>query len=82
MAATPYDASAAMATIRRVVYELYGSTSEEIPFLYGGSVTSTNVSQFVEIPNIDGVLVGSASLIAREFLDIVFQTLKAKDKGN
>jgi triosephosphate isomerase len=82
MAATPDDASAAIAAIRRVVYELYGPTSEEIPFLYGGSVTSTNVSQFVEIPNIDGVLVGSASLIAREFLDIAFRTFKAKVKGN
>jgi triosephosphate isomerase len=82
-AATSNDASVVVNIIRRGVYELYGPNSEQIPILYGGSVTSNNVSEFVEMPNIDGVLVGSASLIAQEFLDIVFQTFKAKVvKGN
>ena len=38
--------------------------------LYGGSVSATNVLQFLEQPNIDGFLVGSASLRASEFRDI------------
>lgn len=77
-AATSNDASAVIDIIRRVISELYGPSSKQIPVLYGGSVTSTNVSEFVELPNIDGVLVGSSSLTAQEFLNIVFQTSKAK----
>ncbi|MCL5970593.1 MAG: triose-phosphate isomerase [Patescibacteria group bacterium] len=42
--------------------------------LYGGSVTSKNVRTFTEMPNIDGVLVGSASLDPLEFAKIIEQT--------
>lgn len=43
----------------------------EIPVLYGGSVTSDNVKSFTSMPNIDGVLVGGASLDPLEFLKII-----------
>lgn len=39
--------------------------------LYGGSVTSSNVKSFTQMPNIDGVLVGTASLDPLEFLEII-----------
>lgn len=39
--------------------------------LYGGSVTSKNVKQFTQMPNIDGVLIGRASLDAKEFYAII-----------
>lgn len=39
--------------------------------LYGGSVTADNVGSFTKMPNIDGVLVGKASLDAREFYEII-----------
>lgn len=39
--------------------------------LYGGSVTSKNVKEFTQMPNIDGVLVGGASLDAQEFYAII-----------
>ena len=39
--------------------------------LYGGSVASKNVNSFTQMPNIDGVLVGSASLDANEFLEVI-----------
>jgi len=39
--------------------------------LYGGSVTSKNVKDFTQMPNIDGVLVGAASLDAKEFYEII-----------
>lgn len=39
--------------------------------LYGGSVTSDNVKNFIDMPNIDGVLVGGASLDAQEFYKII-----------
>src|SRR3990167_3637702 len=43
----------------------------EIHVLYGGSVTSSNVASFTKVANIDGVLVGKASLDPLEFLEIV-----------
>ena len=46
-------------------------TMEDTPVLYGGSVTSENVNSFTKMPNIDGVLVGGASLDALEFLGII-----------
>lgn len=42
--------------------------------LYGGSVTSKNVSEFTKMPNINGVLVGGASLDAQEFYSIIQNT--------
>lgn len=42
--------------------------------LYGGSVTSKNVKEFTQMPNIDGVLIGRASLDAQEFYKIIQKT--------
>jgi triosephosphate isomerase (TIM) len=39
--------------------------------LYGGSVTGSNVNTFTQMPSIDGVLVGGASLDAESFMQIV-----------
>ncbi len=45
---------------------------QSVPYvLYGGSVTAENVSHFTSLPNIDGVLVGGASLDAQEFFKII-----------
>lgn len=41
------------------------------PVIYGGSVTSGNVGSFTQMPNIDGVLPGKASLDAKEFTRII-----------
>lgn len=43
----------------------------QIPVLYGGSVTSNNINSFTKMPNVDGALVGKASLDAMEFLEII-----------
>jgi len=43
---------------------------EEPRILYGGSVSASNVSQFMHLPTVDGVVVGSASLKAKEFIEI------------
>jgi len=43
----------------------------QIPVLYGGSVIPANISAFSEMPNIDGVLIGGASLDAKEFYAII-----------
>ena len=73
-AATPADAQATMAFLRRILGELYGgSTAQALRLLYGGSVTRDNIAPFLEEPDIDGALVGGASLRAEEFLGIVEQ---------
>jgi triosephosphate isomerase len=48
--------------------------AEEIRILYGGSVTGSNIEGFIIESDIDGALVGGASLKADEFLTIVKQT--------
>ena len=45
-----------------------------IRILYGGSVNSGNIAGYIRQPEIDGALVGGASLRAQEFCDIVFAT--------
>lgn len=50
----------------------YFKTTFRVPVvLYGGSVTAANVNSFTKMPNIDGVLVGKASLDPLEFLQII-----------
>jgi len=49
-----------------------------VRILYGGSVTAANIAEFIEQPEIDGALVGGASLKAGEFLSIVKQTSSSK----
>lgn len=58
--------------IRRQLQQLLGETvAQQIPILYGGSVTSANAKEYVHQPEIDGLLVGSASLDVEEFVRIV-----------
>ena len=48
--------------------------SRELRILYGGSVTGDNIIEYVKQSEIDGALVGGASLKADQFLNIVKQT--------
>jgi triosephosphate isomerase len=57
--------------IRPALSDLFGvETSQSIRILYGGSVTASNASEFFTQPEIDGALVGGASLKADEFIGI------------
>jgi triosephosphate isomerase len=60
--ATPQDASAAHAAIRAELRTLAGPAGEEIPILYGGSVNAANASALLAAHDVDGLLVGGASL--------------------
>ena len=53
-------------------------TAEEIRLLYGGSVTGNNIAEFIAESDIDGALVGGASLKADEFVSIVRQAASLK----
>src|SRR5262245_32129466 len=70
--ATPADAQAMHATIRRTLAELYGAeAAAQLRIQYGGSVKPDNVDELMAQPDIDGALVGGASLTADSFLRIV-----------
>ncbi|MGW2090994.1 triose-phosphate isomerase [Promicromonospora sukumoe] len=69
--ATPEDAQEVCGAIRRVLGELCDQTvAEGIRVLYGGSVKSGNVAQIMAQPDVDGALVGGASLDPEEFAKI------------
>lgn len=56
--------------VARVVVKLRELVHDETPILYGGSVSSKNIKGYAERPEIDGVLVGGASVRASEFIKI------------
>ena len=59
------------AFVRSVVRNKYGSEADEIPILYGGSVKAGNARELFACPDVDGGLVGGASLVASDFIEIV-----------
>lgn len=70
--ATPLDAQQVCNGIRRYVEELLGSAAaEQVRIQYGGSVKASNVAEIMAQPDIDGALVGGASLNPEEFARIV-----------
>jgi triosephosphate isomerase (TIM) len=71
-AATPEGANTTGALIRRTVAELGGPVvAEGLQVQYGGSVTPDNFAAFIAQPDIDGALLGGASLKADQFVEIV-----------
>jgi triosephosphate isomerase len=70
--ATPEDADAVHAYIRTVIASLYGEAAAKTMVIqYGGSVKADNAAELMAKPNIDGALVGGASLKAETFVPIV-----------
>ena len=77
--ATGKQSNEVIGLIRSRIAELYGEiAAQDVRILYGGSVTSDNIAEFGQQPEIDGALVGGASLKADEFLSIVRQTAEIK----
>ena len=69
--ATSEDANNSIKAIRKKISEIYGSVAEDVIIQYGGSVKSTNAKELFETSDIDGALVGGASLKVDEFAKIV-----------
>lgn len=70
--ATPDQADDAHATVRSVLDDLFGDgAGEQTRVIYGGSVKPNNVQKLMAQPNIDGALVGSASLNSEDFVEII-----------
>ncbi len=80
-AATGPRSNETIGLIRHNVARLYHrQIADEVRILYGGSVTAENIAEFVAQPEIDGALVGGASLKAGQFVSIVQQTAKIKGR--
>jgi triosephosphate isomerase len=67
---TTADVEAMHADIRRVLGDLVGAEAPSIRILYGGSVKPGNAKELLGVANVDGALVGGASLVAKDFLGI------------
>jgi triosephosphate isomerase len=71
VAASPADAQAGGTLIRSILRERFGARADEVPVLYGGSVTAANAAELFALPDVDGALVGGASLKPDDFAEIV-----------
>lgn len=69
--ATAEDANDVIAYIREVVASLYGELADDVRIQYGGSVKPANVSEIMGQSDIDGALVGGASLAANDYVELV-----------
>lgn len=65
------DAEKMCREIRNVIDEKYGEISQKTRILYGGSVKPSNAGEILSKENIDGVLVGGASLKTSDFIEII-----------
>jgi triosephosphate isomerase len=71
--ATPEDAAEIHTVLRRILGTLFDTEAASMtPILYGGSVQPSNARELLDAENVDGVLVGGASLEADSFLSIIF----------
>ena len=72
-AVEPAEAEAAHQVIWQTLFDFFPSelVKNNMSVIYGGSVDSDNVSSFTNLQNTNGVLVGTASLDAKEFIDLV-----------
>ncbi len=78
-AATSAQANSTIKFIRDTISDMWGKdTASQIRILYGGSVTASNTAELMGQAEIDGALVGGASLKAADFVSIVQQAARAK----
>ena len=57
--------------VRETLREMFGDVADEIRVLYGGSVKPVNVKEYLSCPNVDGALVGGASLKIESFEELL-----------
>ncbi|MFD1040144.1 triose-phosphate isomerase [Virgibacillus byunsanensis] len=71
LSAEPEQAQVVHHVIRETLHHSFGEIAEQVPILYGGSVNQKNAHSLSEMKDIDGALVGGASLDAENFSTIV-----------
>lgn len=67
----PVEAQAVLEQLRRYLHERFGQVANRIRLLYGGGVTGDNAADYLKFPDVDGLLVGTASLSMRTFRPIL-----------
>ena len=70
LTASAGDASAIHTVLRSELRQMIGTRSDDIPILYGGSVSPANAASLLAAPEVDGLLVGGASVEASSWLAI------------
>ncbi|HEU4831034.1 MAG TPA: triose-phosphate isomerase, partial [Candidatus Saccharimonadales bacterium] len=81
--ALPSDVSAAIKAIRSQISHLYGAAAaKSIQVLYGGSINADSAADYLALPDIDGLLIGGASLDAHAFSEIVKKAHKGSAVAN
>ena len=72
LTATPEQAEETCGSIRKVLADMYGAdVAETVTIQYGGSMNDANAAVLLAKPNVDGGLIGGASLVAKKFTAIV-----------
>lgn len=79
--ATSAQADEAQAFLRGRVASEDAGIAARLPILYGGSVKASNAAELFAMPNVDGGLIGGASLVAEEFVAIWRAAVAASEKG-
>ena len=69
--ATPDEIAEVVKLVRETLKERYGKSGEEVPVLFGGSVSPSNAGAYLTVPGVNGLLIGGSSLILGEFVDII-----------
>ena len=69
--ATPEQAQETIAFVRQSIRDRFGEAADQVRMLYGGSVNPGNIDSLMALPDVDGVLVGGASLDPEGFARIV-----------
>ncbi len=77
--ALPIEAEEVHRFIRQVVGVTFGDACKELRILYGGSVTPENIADLIDMEDIDGALVGGASLKAENFLGIIRKVVERRE---
>lgn len=77
--AAPDDVSEVVQFLRQLLTDTYGKKiATSIPILYGGSVRPSNAGAYLTIPEVNGLLIGGASLIADQFIEIIETAKRVK----
>ena len=69
--AVPDTAEEVIAAIRAAIRELFGDAADQVRILYGGSMNDKNATELMSQPEIDGGLIGGASLVAEKFEKVI-----------
>lgn len=78
--ASPEEIGDTITFIRTLLRKTYGADiADQAAVLYGGSVNPTNAGAYLTVPGVNGLLIGGASLIADQFLEIIETAKKVRD---